>query len=247
MREPLPSVSIVIPARNEEGNLEHIFQTIPVLCAHQELIFIEGNSSDNTWEALHSFAAHYHTKWPRTVLLKQDGKGKADAVWKGISEASGDIIIILDADITVPPESLRDFYEPFAQGTAGFVFGSRLVYPMEKGAMQLCNYGANVLFALLWRPILQYRITDTLCGTKAFLRKDYEKCKKDFPHVFTSDPYGDFALLFTAATQCPTVKEVPILYKARQYGVSNISRWNGGIRLLKLYVLCLRTFLLRKR
>ncbi|PIQ76687.1 hypothetical protein COU78_05340 [Candidatus Peregrinibacteria bacterium CG10_big_fil_rev_8_21_14_0_10_49_24] len=239
-----PSVSIIIPARNEGGHIEDIFRRMPSLSPEQELIFIEGNSSDNTWKEIQRCASAYSEKWPATVLLQQDGHGKADAVWKGIALASGEIIMILDADITVPPESLRDFYTPFQNKTAAFTYGSRLVHPMEKGAMRFCNYFANAMFAFLWRPLLHYPITDTLCGTKVFYKKDYETSRKKFPKVFDADPYGDFALLFTAAMHRSTIKEVPIHYKARQYGTTNISRWKGGIQLMNLYLLSMRTLLL---
>ena len=240
-----PSASIIIPARNEEGHIEDIFQKMPHFCENQELVFIEGNSTDNTWHKIKQCAETHKEQWPHTVLLQQDGHGKANAVWKGIAHATGDIIFILDADLTVSPGSLPDFYKPIVEGKATFTYGSRLVHPMEHGAMRLCNLLANKAFALVWSPLFRQRVTDSLCGTKVFLRKDYEQVQKKYPHIFAADPFGDFALFFIAPANHCSIKEIPIHYKARQYGTTNIARWRGGIRLLRVYFLCL--FALLKR
>jgi len=237
------TVSIVIPARNEEGHIERIFREVPHFCEQMELIFVEGGSSDGTWAEINRCCETYKAEWPRTRSLQQDRKGKADAVWKGIANTTGDIIFILDADLTVPPASLPEFFAPFADGSATFAFGSRLVYPMERGAMRFWNFLANKLFALAWRPLFRKHITDTLCGTKVFLRKDYERTRKEHARIFAADPFGDFALFFIAPHCHCLMKEIPIHYRARQYGATNISRWNGGIQLLWVYFLCLLALL----
>ena len=219
---------------------------MPHFCEDLELIFVEGNSTDNTWEELRQCTEAHKEDWQNITLLQQDGRGKADAVWKGISHASGDIIFILDADLTVPPSTLPQFYKPFSDGDVTFTYGSRLVYPMEKGAMRFWNLIANKSFAFIWQPLFRKRVTDSLCGTKVFLRKDYESTRKKFPHIFKADPFGDFALLFIApANKCKKL-EIPIHYRARQYGTTNIARWHGGIRLLWVYMLCALAILTRK-
>ena len=240
------SVSIIIPARNEEGHIERIFQEMPHFCENMELIFVEGNSTDNTWEELQRSVESHRSEWPKLTLLKQDGRGKADAVWKGITSATGDTIFILDSDLTVPPSVLPDLYKPFVDGIATFTYGTRYVYPMEKGAMRFCNDIANRFFALVWRPLFRQKVTDSLCGTKVFLRKDYEEVQKKYPKIFKADYYGDFALFFIAPAQRCKIVEVPVHYRARQYGSSNIPRWQGGVRLLKVYLMCVWA-LLKKR
>ena len=237
------SASVIIPARNEEGHIERIFQEMPHFCEQMELIFVEGNSVDTTWKELQRCVRPHAEDWPHVTLLQQKGHGKADAVWEGIAHATGEIIFILDADLTVPPASLPEFFAPFADGSATFAFGSRLVHPMERGAMRFWNFFANKLFALAWRPLFRRRITDTLCGTKVFLRRDYERTREEHPHIFTADPFGDFALFFIAPYCRCRVKEVPIHYRARQYGTTNIARWRGGVQLLRVYFLCLLALL----
>ena len=238
MKSTQPALSIIIPARNEEGHIERIFQEMPQVCAEMELVFIEGNSTDCTWEEIQKCADNYKDSFPKILLLQQDGKGKADAVWKGIAHSTGDIVLILDSDLTVPPSMLHKFYDPISKGEATFTYGSRLIYPMEPGAMRFWNHLANKAFAIVWRPLFRMKVTDSLCGTKVFLREDYEKTKKKYPHIFRADPFGDFALFFIALANKCKIKEIPVRYRARQYGTTNIPRWKGGVRLLWVYVLC---------
>jgi hypothetical protein len=80
-------------------------------------------------------------------VLRQDGKGKGDAVRKACASASGDILMILDADLTMPPEALPKFYNAIVSGKAEMINGSRLVYPMEDEAMRPLNFIANRFFA----------------------------------------------------------------------------------------------------
>jgi len=234
-----PSASIIIPARNEQGHIERIFGEMPHFCPDMELIFVEGNSTDATWKELRKCARRHEKSWPKLKLLQQEGKGKADAVWKGIAASSGQVIFILDADLTVPPESLEELYKPFCDGSATFTYGSRYLHPMEKGAMRFWNNAANRAFAVIWRPFFAEKMTDALCGTKVFLRKDYNAVRALYPHIFAADYYGDFALLFIAPVMRCTAKEIAVHYRARKYGTSNIPRWQGGMRLLRVYVLCL--------
>ena len=240
------SVSIVIPAKNEEGHIERIFQEMPHFCEDMELIFIEGDSTDNTWNKLKQAMNRYGNTWNKLTLLKQDGHGKADAVWKGIASATGDIIFILDADLTVPPSALTDLYKPFVDGTATFTYGTRYVHPMEKGAMRFWNNLANRIFALAWQPLFRQKVTDSLCGTKVFLRKDYEEVRRNHPKIFDADRYGDFALFFIAPAMRCKIIEVPVHYRARRYGSSNIPRWQGGVRLMRVYLMCVLALLKRR-
>lgn len=233
-RSPEPKkkyrVSFIIPARNEEGNISKIIPGIPKFGKSQEFIFIEGHSKDRTWEKIKS----EEKKREDVIALKQTGRGKADAVRLGLTKASGDIAIIYDADRTVDAKDLPKFYNALALGLGNFANGSRLVYPMEHDAMQTLNKTGNKIFSSLFTWILGQRFKDTLCGTKAFWRIDYIKHKKDYEKYLKTDPFGDFALIFTAIKHSKKVVEIPIRYKERVYGSTNISRFHHGLLLLKM-------------
>jgi len=228
-----PSVSVVVAARNEEGHIEEIIQRTPQMGPDDELIFIEGGSSDDTWGAIQRVAEKYAGE--RTILIgQQDGKGKGDAVRKGFGMATRDILMILDADMTVPPEDLPRFYNAIRGGKGEFINGSRLVYPMEKEAMRFFNIIGNKFFAAAFSFVLGQQFRDTLCGTKVLTRKNYEKLAR-YRHVFGDfDPFGDFDLIFGAARMGLKIVEVPIRYRERRYGDTNISRWSHGLILLRM-------------
>lgn len=165
------SASIVIPCRNESGNIENAIRRMPKFGSHQEIIFVEGNSSDDTFAECERVRDAYKGAWDIKVL-RQDGKGKGDAVRKGFSAATGDVLMILDADLTMPPEALPKYHDVIESGKAEFVNGTRLVYPMENEAMRPLNFIANRCFAYLFSYLVNTRMTDTLCGTKVLLRRD---------------------------------------------------------------------------
>jgi hypothetical protein len=164
------SVSIVIPCRNERGNIENAILRMPKFAAAQEILFVEGNSSDGTFAECERVRDAYKDNWDIKVL-KQDGKGKGDAVRKGFAAATGDVLMILDADLTMPPEALPKYHAVIETGKAEFVNGTRLIYPMENEAMRPLNLIANRCFAYLFSYLVNTRLTDTLCGTKVLLRK----------------------------------------------------------------------------
>ncbi len=226
------SVSVIIPARNEAGNIEAALQRTPEMGAGTEIIFVEGNSTDNTWDTIQEMAKKYSARNIKT--LRQPGKGKGDAVRTGFAEATGDILMILDADLTMPPESLPQFYEAVASGKTEFANGVRLVYPQEKQAMRLCNLVANKFFGLAFSWLLGRSIKDTLCGTKVLTRENYLKLIKGRDYFGEFDPFGDFDLLFGAAKLNLQIKDIPIRYRDRTYGDTNISRWKHGWLLLKM-------------
>jgi len=226
------SATVVIPCRNERGNIEAAVQRIPRFCPDIEIIFVEGNSTDNTWdEVIRVQGAYSHLG---IKAMKQAGKGKGDAVRKGFAEARGDVLMILDADLTMPPEDLPKYYNVIASGKGEFVNGSRLVYPMESQAMQFLNHLANHLFARMFSYLLNQRYTDTLCGTKVLLRRDYEEIARNRAYFGDFDPFGDFDLIFGAAKLNLKTAEVPIRYAAREYGETNISRFRHGLLLLRM-------------
>jgi len=224
------STSIIIPARNEEGNVAKIIPSIPKFGKSQEIIFIEGNSKDNTWKKIEN----EEEKRNNVKAYKQTGKGKADAVKLGFEKATGDILMIYDADRTVNASDLSKFYSALANGSGKFINGSRLVYPMEKDAMQALNKIGNKFFGTLFTWILGTRFKDTLCGTKALFRRDFVKYKKDYNKYLKTDPFGDFALIFTAIKHNLKVVEIPVRYKERVYGSTNINRFRHGLLLFKM-------------
>jgi hypothetical protein len=226
------TVSVVIPARNESGNIEAAVRRTPDMGAGTEIIFVEGNSTDDTWEVIQRVAKDHPSR--RIKVMQQPGKGKGDAVRTGFAAAEGDLFMILDADLTVPPEELPKFYEAVANGRAEFANGSRLVYPMDKAAMQFLNMCANKVFGILFTWILGQPLKDTLCGTKVLRRPDYERIVANRAYFGDFDPFGDFDLLFGAARLNMRILDVPVRYKERTYGTTNIHRWKHGWLLLRM-------------
>jgi len=227
------SVSILIPCRNERGNVENAILRMPRFGSAQEILFIEGNSSDDTFGECLRVRDAYKDQWDITVL-KQDGKGKGDAIRKGFAAAKHDVLMILDADLTMPPEALPKYHAVIESGKADFVNGTRLVYPMEDEAMRPLNFIANRFFAYLFSYLVNTRLTDTLCGTKVLMRKDYEVLARERDYFGNFDPFGDFDLIFGAAKQNLKIIETPIHYKARTFGETQISRFRDGWLLLKM-------------
>jgi SAM-dependent methyltransferase len=227
------SASILIPCRNEKGNIENAILRMPRFGSSQEILFVEGNSSDGTFEECERVRDAYKDSWD-IVVLKQDGKGKGDAVRKGFAAAKNDVLMILDADLTMPPEALPKFHAVIESGKAEFVNGTRLIYPMENEAMRPLNFIANRCFAYLFSYLVNTRLTDTLCGTKVLMRKDYEVLARERAYFGNFDPFGDFDLIFGAAKQNLKIVETPIHYKARTFGETQISRFRDGWLLLKM-------------
>lgn len=226
------SVSIVVPARNEEGTVAKIVKSLPVLGAGTEIIFLEGGSRDNTWEEIARVAGEHPEKNIR--FARQDGRGKGDAVRKGFDMANGDILMIYDADMTVPAKDLNKFYEAIVSGKGEFINGSRLVYPLEKDSMRLLNLFANKVFSMIFSWLLNQRIKDTLCGTKVISRENYNILKDNRKYFGDFDPFGDFDLLLGAAKMDLKITELPIRYQERKYGSTNIRRFTHGWLLLKM-------------
>ncbi|HEU4359255.1 MAG TPA: glycosyltransferase [Xanthobacteraceae bacterium] len=227
------SASILIPCRNERGNIENAILRMPRFGSTQEILFVEGNSSDGTFQECERVRDAYKGVWDITVL-KQDGKGKGDAVRKGFAAAKNDVLMILDADLTMPPEALPKYHAVIESGKADFVNGTRLIYPMENEAMRPLNFIANRIFAYLFSYLVNTRLTDTLCGTKVLLRKDYEVLARERTYFGDFDPFGDFDLIFGAAKQNLKIIETPIHYRARTFGETQISRFRDGWLLLKM-------------
>ncbi len=227
-----PSVSVVIAARNEAGHIHEILNRIPKMGSRTEVVFVEGNSTDETFNTIKDAISSLPSADYR--LVKQPGKGKGDAVRAGFDISTGDMLMILDADMTVPPEDLRRFYEVLASGLGEFANGVRLVYPMQDGAMRFFNLLGNKFFSWVFGWLLGQPIRDTLCGTKVLWAEDYRRIAAGRSYFGDFDPFGDFDLLFGAARQNLKIVEVPIRYQTRKYGETNIRRWRHGWLLLQM-------------
>jgi SAM-dependent methyltransferase len=234
-----PSVSVLVPCRNEKGNIEAAITRMPRFAEDMEIIYVEGHSGDGTFAECERVRDVYAGEWNIRVA-QQEGKGKGDAVRKGFDMASKDILMILDADLTVAPEDLPKFYQAISEGTGEFINGTRLVYPMEKGAMRFLNYWANRSFALIFSFLLNQRFSDTLCGTKVLSKKHYNAIAAGRDYFGEFDPFGDYDLIFGAAKLNLKITEVPIRYADRTYGEPQISRFRDGFLLLRMVVFAWR-------
>jgi SAM-dependent methyltransferase len=233
-----PVVSVVVPARNEAGNIAEIFARTPEMGAGTELVFVEGHSRDDTYATIERAIREHPER--RCKLLRQTGKGKGDAVRLGFEAASGDVLMILDADLTVPPESLPRFYDALACGRGEFVNGVRLVYPMDDRAMRFLNLVANRAFSIVFTWLLGQPIKDTLCGTKVLSRENYRRIAANRSYFGDFDPFGDFDLIFGAARQNLKLVDLPIRYGERTYGTTNIQRFRHGLLLARMVAFAAR-------
>jgi SAM-dependent methyltransferase len=233
-----PSVTVVVPARNEAGNIPEIFSRLPQMGSSTELIFVEGHSRADTFETIQAEMGR-HPEQP-CKLLKQSGIGKGNAVREGFAAASGDVLMILDADLTVPPEDLPRFYEALVSGKGELINGVRLVYPMENQAMRFLNLLGNKFFTLAFSWVLGQPIKDTLCGTKVLWRTDYEQIARNRAYFGDFDPFGDYDLIFGAVHLNRKIVDLPIRYRERKYGATNIHRWRHGWLLLQMLAIAAR-------
>jgi 2-polyprenyl-3-methyl-5-hydroxy-6-metoxy-1,4-benzoquinol methylase len=232
------SVSVIVPARNEAGHIDAILERTPKMGTRTELIFVEGNSSDDTFEVIKRAVAGRED--PDIRFYQQPGKGKGDAVRFGYQHATGEILMILDADMTVAPEDLPRFYQAITEGKGEFINGVRLVYPMDEEAMQFLNYLGNKFFGMAFSWLLRQPVKDTLCGTKVLTRSSYDVIAANRSYFGDFDPFGDFDLLFGAAKINLKILDMPIRYRDREYGSTNIDRWRHGVVLLKMAAVALR-------
>jgi SAM-dependent methyltransferase len=226
-------VSVIVPCRNERGNIEDAVKRIPDMGNGTEIIFVDGNSTDGTADEIER-QIQLHPQRKIKLIHQGDGIGKGDAVRKGFAAATGDVFVIQDADLTAPPEDLLKFFAAIRDGKGEYINGSRLVYPLEKQAMRFLNLLANKFFGKLFSWLLGQRFRDTLCGTKMISAEDYRQIAANRSYFGDFDPFGDFDLIFGAVKQNLKVVEVPVRYLARTYGETNISRFRHGWLLLKM-------------
>jgi glycosyltransferase involved in cell wall biosynthesis len=234
------SCSVVIPCRNERGNIAAAVERVPEMGSRTEIIFVDGASTDGTREEIQAQIDKWGGRKEIRFVAQDQPRGKGEATWMGFAAARGDVLMILDADLTVAPEDLPKFFRAIATGKGEFINGTRLVYPMESQAMRTANLIGNKAFSLIFSWLLEQRITDTLCGTKVLRRRDYETIRDNRPFFGDFDPFGDFDLLFGAAKANLKIVELPIRYHDRTYGATKISRWRHGVLLLRMSTVAFR-------
>ena len=238
---PVPlTCTVVVPCRNEVGNISETVARIPPMGSHTEILFVDGDSSDGTPQAIEEAIVAHRGIRDMRLIRQVPASGKGDAVRLGFAAAKGDVVMILDADLSVMPEDLPKFFLTLANGRGEFVNGSRMVYPMERQAMRLLNILGNKIFSLLFSWLLEQRVRDTLCGTKALLRRDYERIAADRAAFGGFDPFGDFDLLLGAAKLTLKIVEMPVRYHKRTYGRTKIRRFHHGWLLLKMFLIAVR-------
>jgi hypothetical protein len=240
--DPLPSVSVICPCKDERDNIRAAVARTPLMGPKTELIFVDGNSKDGTVEEIKSVMAQYRGPLELKLIPQGNGKGKGDAVRKGFAAAKNDVLMILDSDLTVPPEDLPKFYQALVKGKGEFINGVRLVYPMEGEAMRFLNLLGNKFFSSALSWLLEQPIKDSLCGTKVLHRRDYDRITENRAFFGDFDPFGDFDLLFGAARLNMKIIDLPVRYRARTYGDTKINRFRDGWLLLKMTMFGFRKF-----
>jgi hypothetical protein len=230
------SVSVIVPSHQEAGNVESIVDLMPKIGTKTELIFVDLPGTDGTADKIKDEIKHYRGSLKIKYVKQTQKTGKIGALRLGVAHASGEIILIYDADVTIPPEDLWKFYLALVENKADMINGTRLVYPTEKGAMRLINLLGNLVFAHLFTWGLGQHFTDTLCGSKGFWKQDFayfEKTRVPFEEL---DQYGDFYLLLGAYRRNLKIAEVPVRYKMRRYGDTKMQRFSNGRQFLKMFL-----------
>ena len=222
--------SIIVPAKNESGNLKELVDRIPEFSSDFEIIIVCGPSIDNTYEI--ALEIKKEKKELEIVVFEQSKNGKANAVWEAIEQAKYDAIAILDADISVDPEELTNFFEVLENTNCDFVNGTRLMYPMEDSAMRYINKIGNRSFQYIISKVIGINLSDTLCGTKIFKKSRIDSIYNWQKKLYVSDPFCDFDLIFSSAYSGANILEYPVHYRSRKYGKTNISRFRDGWKLI---------------
>ena len=225
------NVSVVVPCRNEKGNIQPAVERIPEMGRETEIIFCDDKSTDGTADEVRRMQKEY--PWKNIRLVNGPGIGKAENVWTGFRAATSDIVMILDADLSVMPEELPLFFKALVEGRGDVVNGSRLVYPMQKRAMKFANMIGNKLFGLAFSFLLDQRIKDTLCGTKGLWREDWVRLERNLGSWGIKDVWGDYELLFGASRLQLEIIEIPVHYQERIHGVTKMTKvFANGWRML---------------
>lgn len=234
------SKSIIVPAKNEELNLEPIIKRIPNFNSQYEILLVCGQSSDKTLEKAYFLQQKYKNK--PIKVIEQKSKGKGPGVLEAIKISNFEIISILDSDLSIDPEKLYEFFEIVEKGRADFINGTRFVYKMEEGAMRKLNSLGNLFFQFIISIVISTKLTDSLCGTKVFKKDLIDQMMKWKSNLLINDPFGDFDFIFSAAYYGNKILEYPVHYRARVYGTTQISRFSDGFKLFFYFINSLIVF-----
>jgi SAM-dependent methyltransferase len=227
------SVSVVVPCRNEAGNVREAVERMPEMGQQMEILFCDDKSTDGTADVVKRMQSLYPEREIR--LIGGPGISKAQNVWTGFRAARGDVLMILDADLSVMPEELPVFLRALLSGRGDFINGSRLVYPMQRHAMKFANMLGNKFFSLVFSFLLNQRIKDTLCGTKVLWRRDWERLEPHLGQWGIQDLWGDYELLFGASRLSLRIVDVPVHYQERVHGLTKMNRvFANGLRMLRI-------------
>ncbi len=238
------SVSVIIPCKNEAGTIEAAVTRTPFLGSFTEILLVDGHSKDETVSLMQEMVHKYPEK--NITWFVQSARGKKNAVEEGFARAQGDIIMILDGDITVIPEELPKFYDALASGQGECINGVRLVYPMDREAMPFLNWCVNWIFGFIISYLIGQRVKDTLCGTKVFFKKDLKIIAASKQFFGDVDPFGDFDILCGAAYCNLKILDMPIHYKKRVYGAPGIAFLKSGLLLLSMSFVVFKKLFLRR-
>ncbi len=234
VRDQQPSLSVIVPAKNEAGNIDRLFEQLPDMGdVSTELVLVEGGSSDGTWERIQATVNDYRGPY-KIQTLRQSRAGKANAVYEAVAAAKHQLILILDADLTVPPADVPRFYQAYQQSRGDLVNGDRMSLPMEPGAMRFLNRLGNRFFSKWLTHMIRARMPDTLCGTKLLPKQDFERVLRWCDDFDLQDPFGDFSLLMAAGDLGLGITNVEIKYRARVHGITQIHRFRDGLKLMRM-------------
>ena len=237
------NVSFIIPCKNEKDNIHLFEKEISYSNSNYEFLFGDDNSTDGTGEEIDRLIK----KLPQNKIIKYQGSGvcKSENVYEGIEKATGDIVVVYDADLTVSFKDV-EFSLKFKTTNADFINCTRMIYPQKDGAMKLFNFLGNSFFAILFSVLFKKKITDTLCGTKIFYKKNWKNIKKDNSKWGMKDLWGDFDLLIGAYKNNLKIIEVPVTYFERKEGQTKMtSLISNAFRML--FIVLFSYFKLRLR
>jgi glycosyltransferase involved in cell wall biosynthesis len=224
---------VLVPCRNEKGNILKLHLELSTLKNVDEIIFVEGGSHDKTYEEIESLLKRCPNS--RIRLIKQMGHGKFNAVLSGYHASNADFFVIWDGDNTIPCSDQQKMIDLFLERSQEpvFVTANRITVHREDNAFRFINLIGNFLFSFLVLLVFRVKIPDVLSGTKIFHRNLLHEditCNR----ALEADPFGDLYLLSRASKVGCEILSIPCKYKERTYGISNIGRWSGGLAMLKL-------------
>lgn len=220
LRDERVSVSVIVPAYNEEKNIKEILRMlldVEQVLPSMEIIVIDDGSTDGTFEEIAKFSS-------RVKLLKHEKNcGKGAALVTGFDEATGDVVVVQDADLEYSPYDIPRLVKPILSGEADVVFGSR--FKGSREGMRFTNYVGNKLLSLGTKFLYGAPITDLMTGYKVFAKRVIKSMD------LTEDGFGIEPEIAAEVFQGGwRYAEVPIMYTRRTRGHSKFRFLKDGVR-----------------